>query len=96
LGLTFGRFYESWGGLDDWVWGALGNDAAGVEGEEVAEVVLLDLVEVAGGGNAGEVVDRSQVAGEGGVVLDAAAAAFEEGMVHRIEAKEGGKEADIG
>lgn len=64
-----------------------GQDPPWIEGEEVAEVVLLDLLGVAGGGDAGELVEIPQVRAEGGVVLDALAAALEEAVVHQVKAK---------
>ena len=59
-------------------------------------VVPLDMVEIDGFGDAGHLIEVSEIAGEMRVVDDAADIAFEMSVIHGVEPDQGHEESPIG
>jgi hypothetical protein len=72
-----------------------GDNAAGVEGKQIAVVVALDRLNVAGVGYPRQLVQAAQVGAQVGVVLNAAAVALKQAVVDHVKAKQGGKQPHI-
>src|SRR5688572_11210225 len=73
-----------------------GHDAGRIDGRVAAVIVVLDVVETAGLGNTGNLIEFAQIAAEIGVIGYAADVAFEVADIDRIKPQKRGEQPPVG